>query len=95
MREVWKYPLEKRKDYQQVIPMPIGAQALSAVVRADEVVIYMLVDLKPAGGLEERTVYFYPTGVWMPVDEALQFVGTVLLYGGEIVGHVFISPSGA
>lgn len=88
-RAVYKYSVQPTASAQDPIQMnlPLGAEVLSVGQQGDEVFIWAAVD--PMYPTESHTFYLIPTGGNIPNGKALTFVGTVHLYAGRIVAHLF------
>lgn len=86
MITIWKYPLRVKDT--QLVAMPKGARILSVGVQTDTICLWAMVDDR-----EGETVYrrILIVGTGNPVFEAEdgKFIGTVQLYGGRLVFHVF------
>lgn len=70
-----------------IIDLPFGAQVLSVGVQSNEPHIWALVN--PKADKLPRKFYIHGTG--HPIDSAAnkKFVGTVHLYDGGLVFHIF------
>lgn len=87
---IWKYPVEVADRF--TVPMPSGAKVLSVAMQAGRAYFWAMVD--PTLPLTNRQFALVGTG--QPgVDEVAEwgtFVGTVLLYEGTLVFHLFEMP---
>jgi hypothetical protein len=85
MRTVYKYTLQARDD--NAVSMPVGATILSAQVQDGDIQIWALVD----PDAKKETRYFGVAGTGHPIDDnfAGKFIGTVQMYQGALVFHVF------
>lgn len=83
MLTIWKYVLAGTGE--QTIRLPKGAQLLSAHSQFDAPCLWALVDASKDA--INRRIMMYGTG--HAVDEALPFVGTVLMNDAALVFHVF------
>jgi hypothetical protein len=70
-----------------VLNMPVGAKILTVREQRGSACIWALVDLTKAS--QPRTFVMYGTGYPMPDPAGLQFVDSVMFFGGDIVFHVF------
>lgn len=91
-KAVWKFALEV-KDRQR-IALPVGAKALSVAEQRGTLCLWALVD--PDERLTEpRAVCIVGTG--HEIDEAdtanTEFIGSVLMLGGNLVFHVFVAAA--
>jgi hypothetical protein len=84
MKTVWKYALSPDEF---TIEMPRGAQVLSADNQGGSLCMWALVD--PAEPLEARRFLLAGTGHELERAEELRFVGTLQMYGGKLVFHLF------
>jgi hypothetical protein len=84
MKQIWKYELPKESN---TISMPKNAEVLSVEPQNNKVCIWAKVD--PSKYLENRTFVIFGTGHNIDNDINLHFIGTVLLFDGSIVLHVF------
>lgn len=88
MRKIFKYKINPIAfDNKYVIPMPDGAEILSAQRQGggDDIYIWAIVDEK--NPLEDREVIVFGTGMEIPLDLNLRFINTVQI--GWLVFHVF------
>ena len=91
MRTVWKFPLYPSPPPLSftgdvVVWMPQGAQVLTVQAQEDVPVLWALVDTEAVSG--PRHFLVVGTGHDMG-DPAVRYVGTVQLFGGGLVLHVF------
>lgn len=87
MKTIYKYPIKATRE--QVVMMPQGAELLTVQVQGEDTVcLWALVDTKQPP--EKCIIYAVPTGDYMP-QNATKYIGTVLLYHGSLVFHVFTS----
>jgi len=84
MISIWKYPLEI--DDEQWIDIPRGAKFLSVGVQRGKVCLWVQVDSDAPK--ESQLIVMHGTGHPMKSD-SMQFIGTVMLYDGDLVFHVF------
>jgi len=85
MKKVYKYRLDVTDE--QFIELPKGAEILSVAEQRDDVVLYVLIDTTVTE-TEPRTIYVHGTGHNV-FGENLRFIGTVKLYEGSLMFHVF------
>jgi len=85
MKTIWKFPLAIM-DAQR-IAMPEGAEILSVQVQHREPCLWAKVN--PDAPPEMRYVRTYGTGHPIDESEAVSFIGTYQLNGGNLVFHVF------
>ena len=85
MRTVYKYPLIVHEE--QELMLPKGAQILSVANQNDSLVLYALVDAEKT----EREAYtIYIRGTGHPMYHLGVFIGTVSMFGGKLMLHVFV-----
>lgn len=91
MKEIWKQQL-KVVDEQSVV-MPVGAKVLHVGLQYEQPTMWFLCD--PEAQKQTRTVFVVGTGHPLP-DQVTErdHIGTVLMSGGSLVWHYFISPRG-
>lgn len=85
---VWKYEL-KTTD-QQIISMPQGARPLHVGEQRGQICLWALVDPDPSLSMEERRIAIVGTGHVAPEFATAPYLGTVSMYGGSLVFHVFV-----
>lgn len=92
--KIFKYPLGITDN--QTIKLPRGAHILSVMNQHDNIVLYALVndDEKKNVSVSIKIVgtghsVNFPICSPMFVNDAYKFLGTVSLYGGELMFHVF------
>lgn len=85
MQVIYKYPL-RVTDFQE-FDMPEGAEILSVGVVNDELFLWAKVetDNEP----EPRRIRIFGTGNPMRYEHKIKFIGTVLMYKGSLVWHVY------
>lgn len=86
MMTVYKYPIEIVDE--QMIEMPENAHALSVQMQRDKLCIWALVN--PERKNKKRRVRIVGTG--NDASDVFQYLGTVQMFNGNLVWHVFISP---
>ena len=87
MKTIWKYELEVTDE--QVISVPVEAQALAVQVQGGKPCIWALVDSEAER--RHRTVYIHGTGHEVSLGaQSGRHLGTVQLAGGALVFHVFV-----
>jgi hypothetical protein len=90
VRTIWKYTLDATNE--QIIQMPRGARVLSCAMQHGELCIWAFSVGQTI--LVDRTVQIRGTGHSADGVDAKDFVGTVLMHGGNLVFHVFVKPEG-
>lgn len=88
MKTIHKYPLQA--EAHQRISLPETAEILSVESQYDDIVLYALVDTE---NLRTKWVDIYVFGTGHNIPENLQnlrFMGTVKLYNGDLMFHIFI-----
>lgn len=88
MKTIWKYPLTT--ETRCIIGMPEGAEILTIQVQNNVPCVWAEVDTEAE--LEERVFCFFATGEEIGFDGQeydYLYVGTVQLYNGASVLHVF------
>lgn len=99
MKTIYKYvlfdparppPDLPTEDQGLLVPLVLhqGANVLSVAVQYGVVCVWALVDLSRE--TEKRAFRIYGTGGSCEINQRAQFLGTVLLAGGELVLHVFV-----
>lgn len=84
---IWKYALNPPIGGNAIeLIMPKGARVLHVEAQRDAAVLWVLAD--PAAAKQVRTFNVYGTGFTVPSD-AGEYVGTAMLYKGDLVIHVF------
>lgn len=86
MRSIRKYTLKLKP--RQTVSMPRSAKLLSVHAQQNVPRLWALIedDMEP----RDRTIFICGTGEDFPNDDMeRQFIGTVLLYDGALVLHVF------
>lgn len=85
MKRVYKYPLDIQDEV--VVFMPKGARVLSVQVQNGSPCIWAAVDQNEP--LEERWFRIAGTGHPIQDDVVDGFIGTIQLYDGKLVFHIF------
>jgi hypothetical protein len=84
---VGKYPL--LTEPEQVLELPATTRIISVAEQRNEIVLYAIVDLSEAEQSKHK-VWVIGTGHPLPEQAALgRFLGTVNLYSGSLMFHVF------
>lgn len=84
--EIWKYILAANSN--MIVEMPKEAEILTAQEQFGEICIWALVN--PILPKEKREFVVYGTGHKIIYErEELDYIGTVQLYKGSLVLHVF------
>lgn len=96
MKRIYKYQVRLNDTYNGYIQLPYGAEVLSAINQYNRIVLYCLVD-DEEDRTEQRTLIVAATGEGLPqetIDKIkyyhFQFLGTVSLYGGNVIWHIWI-----
>jgi len=91
MKQIWKYPLEVT-DLQEIYA-PADAQFISVLVQREQIYLYAIV----SPDKEEREKFGVRiVGTGHPLmadagdDHTWRFIGTVGMFGGKLVWHVFV-----
>ena len=84
---IYKYRLNYASQGDGTVRMPKGAKILSAESQNDEIVIYALIDTNAE--IIDRHIRVIPTGVTTNGLYDMYFIGTVKLYEGALMFHVF------
>ena len=86
MKAIWKYILQP--EHLQV-PMPQGADLLTAREQGDDICVWAEVDTDAIVGL--RFFEIFGTGHEMPTDMGADrdYIGTASLHGGALMFHVY------
>jgi hypothetical protein len=88
MQTIWKYILEAVD--QQFLELPLHTEILSVANQGDNIVLYALVNPEIKTTKNHR-IEVYGTGHQIQDSNLsdLKFLGTVLMYNGSLVFHVF------
>lgn len=91
MTTIWKFPLVMPVN-RQIVKLPRFSAILHVAEQHGELCLWAMVDIDPDKGetkTEDRTIIIRGTG--HPIEEAdrLEYIGTVLTMGGDLVWHVF------
>lgn len=82
---IYKFPLKEVAN--QPITLPVGAEILCVHSQRGILTLWAKIDEKWPK-VEQRTIEIFGTGHEMNND-ARTYIGTVLMYSGDIVWHVF------
>lgn len=85
-RSIYKYTIDEVGT--QTLTLPAGSKILSVINQRDVIRIYAMVDPRTER-TEKYSIEIYGTGHTIRHDDTYKFLGTVVLYDGEIVFHVF------
>jgi len=88
MQAIWKFELPN--DERVMITMPGGAEVLHVGAQGDSICLWARVDLDVE--LEQRRFHVISTG-HEHEDLPEVYLGTVLLFNGRLVLHVFELPA--
>ncbi len=90
---VHKYHLESEHN---TFELPVGTQVLTIEYQAGpngpEVMMWVLKDTTEGLETENRQFSMYPTGIPFDVHNTSVYLGTVKLYGGTLMYHIFEHP---
>lgn len=86
MKRVYKYPLDIQDEV--TVMMPKGARVLSVQVQNGRPCLWAVVDPNEMT-LEERFFRIAGTGHSIQDDVVDGFIGTIQMYDGRLVFHVF------
>lgn len=84
MTTVYKYQLQITDS--QTVMMPKGAEVLSVAAQGDSLSLWAKVN--PDAPMEKRKFYVHGTGHKIGAEVAI-YRGTAMMYGGDLVLHVF------
>ena len=83
MRSVWKFPIAMT-DVQSV-DMPMGAEILAVQMQGEQCCLWALCE--PDNAKRPRIILIHGTG--HRVGDITRYIGSVQIYGGALVFHVF------
>lgn len=87
MKTIYKYPI--LIEDEQTVEVPVGSEILSVGVQNDRMFLWAAVDTAVQGTVGVP-ILIYATGQEIEADlDDLFFIGTVLLYQGTLVYHIF------
>lgn len=86
MKRVYKYPI--RIEDRQVVGFHKGAEILSVQVQEGKLCLYALVDISVVE-IEFVPICIYGTDHNIENADNLKFIGSIQMYDGELVLHVF------
>lgn len=89
MKAVYKYPLEITDE--QVVNMPLNAKILCVQIQRSVPCLWVEVNTEETE-FEERKIYIHGTG--HEYEEEGSYIGTIQLYDGRLVFHVFEEKGG-
>ncbi len=92
MRVIWKFPLQAADH--QTISMPLDATILSVGAQRGAICLWAMVDDAESRRVD-RPVQIVGTGHNADGLALSQFVGSAMLYGGDLVFHVFVGEPDA
>jgi hypothetical protein len=84
---IWKYHL--RVDYEQEVELKRGAIILSVGVQNEVICLWVLTSNDPTVPIEPHTIYIVGTGHDADPMFHYKFLGTVQLFLGRLIFHVF------
>ena len=83
MRTVWKFPLVMTD--RQTVQMPMGAEILTVQMQGEQCCLWALCE--PENVMRPREILIHGTG--HPVGDITRYIGSVQIYSGALVFHVF------
>lgn len=86
MKAVCKYPLT---DPKSNILLPAGSTILCTQEQFNKIVVYALVNLVDSRFVDSYTFEYFETGEHLPAGYDGTYIGTVMLFKGAEVYHVF------
>lgn len=91
MRTIWKFPLAFQREQEievpaGALPLSVGTQPINA---GEGIMLWAEVVDDPDHPKETLVVTIIGTGHPLS-DDAGQFIGTTLTYGGKFVWHVYV-----
>jgi hypothetical protein len=86
MKKIFKYGGEVKDTFR--LSLPKGAEVLSAISQYDKPFVYAMVD-PDVSETEDFIFEMYGTGHEIRHDDKFSFLGTIPLYGGQIIFHLF------
>ena len=87
LKKIYKYTLQI--EDKQTLKLPEGSKILSVAEQNNSIVLYALVNTDTEN-VERVSVIIHGTGHPANDVEDYAFLGTVKLYGGDLMFHVFI-----
>ena len=89
MKTVWKFTIDPSQTVGDTftLDIPVAAQILTVQIQHSEIVLWALVD--PTIQTERRKFRVVGTGYNIKYGAPMNYIGTVQLYGGDIVLHIF------
>lgn len=85
-RCIYKYTLENVDT--QTLTLPAGSEILSVINQHENVCLYACVDPMTAE-IERYSIQIYGTGHNIRHDDTYRFLGTVAMFDGDFILHVF------
>lgn len=85
MKAIWKYKLEVLDE--QTIEMPVNARILTVDNQYGDICLWAEVNTDPDLVMEKRTIYIHGTGHQYMSHR--RYIGSVQMYNGNLVFHVF------
>jgi hypothetical protein len=85
-QSVWKWILNSQES--NIIEVPLSTQILSTETQGDDIVVYGLVNVNEE---EKAKIDFrvYGTGHEFKMGSDYKFIGTIKMYSGSLMFHVF------
>ena len=88
MKIIWKFTLIHTSTK---LELPTGAEILTTKEQHGEICIWFKIDSLMIDKKEKRFFEMYNTGQPMCANYKKEYIGSVSLYGGDIIKHVFES----
>ncbi|MDD5487265.1 MAG: hypothetical protein PHW65_06910 [Dehalococcoidales bacterium] len=90
MKKIYKYTLQI--EDKQTLKLPEGSKILSVAEQNNSIVLYALVNTATENA-EHVSVIIHGTGHQANDVDGCTFLGTVKLYGGDLMFHVFVKTN--
>lgn len=71
------------------LSVPKGSQIISVANQYNRITVYYMFDTEPSVEAEKLIIYIIPTGAEFELTTSYKFLGTILLYDGTLVFHLF------
>lgn len=84
---IWKFEIPAQSNSQ--VELPHGCEILSVGSQGDSVFMWGKFPEENQERLDTREFEVYGTGHPIPGDVKRKFIGTVHMYGGSLVFHIF------
>lgn len=83
---IYKYPLPMVGN---VLELPVGAQLLDVAFQGENLFVWARVHADPHAITSKRRFLVMPTGMEIPSDDELNYIGTAHHASGRLVFHIF------